>query len=40
MSEKALEQSAIEESSFVVHHKRTNTENTTHNRAKKRQKRG
>jgi hypothetical protein len=40
MSEKALEQSAIEESSFVVYHKRTNTENTTHNKAKKRQKRG
>jgi hypothetical protein len=40
MSEKALEQSAIEKSSFVVHYKRTNTENTTHNRAKKRQKKG
>ncbi len=35
MSEKALEQNVIEESSFIACH----TENTTHNRAKKRQKR-
>ena len=37
MSEKALEQSAIEGSSFIA--ERTDTENTTHNRTEKRQKR-
>ena len=36
ISEKALEQSVIEED---AHHEKTNTENTTYNRVKKRQKR-
>ncbi|PKY35041.1 hypothetical protein RhiirB3_395950, partial [Rhizophagus irregularis] len=39
MSEKALEQNAIEENNFVARQEEIDTESTTHSRAKKRQKR-
>jgi hypothetical protein len=39
MSEKALEQNAIEENNFVACQEEIDTESTTHSRAKKRQKR-